>query len=223
MVDILKQNRYFLLPFLVILIVSIALLVFRGNTVAFLFINKHHSLFADFWFLSFTKLGEGVITLLVIFILLWVSIREAFTLLVITLLVTIITALLKKIFFVEYDRPLIFLGEQMIRLVPGYYPPKLHTFPSGHTATAFSVYLYISFLVRHRGLKFGLFLVAFTVGYSRIYISAHFPADVIAGSLIAVVITILTYLFCRKLKASWIDRKIVFNPFKVLIRLTTQS
>jgi membrane-associated phospholipid phosphatase len=218
--QIIKENRHFLSPFLLILTVSTIFLVIQGNSAVFLFINQHHSVFADFWFLSFTKFGDGVIAFILIIILMWVSIREAFTLLIITLLVTIVIALLKRFVFAEYDRPIIFFGEQMIRIVPGFNPPKLRTFPSGHTASAFSVYLYLSFLISQPGVKFGLFLVAFTVGYSRIYISAHFPADVIAGSLIAVLITIPTYYYCKRIKASWIDLKIEFNPFKVLTRQT---
>jgi membrane-associated phospholipid phosphatase len=216
--QILKDNRNFLFPFFFMLAVSIIFLAIQGNSSVFMYINQHHSVFADFWFLSFTKLGDGTIAFILVFILLWISIREAFTLLTITLIIIIIITLLKKFVFPDYDRPLLFFGEQMIRLVPGYNPPKLHTFPSGHSATAFSVYLFLSFLIRQKGIKFGLFLVAFMVGYSRIYLSAHFPADVITGSLIAVFITISTYLAFRRLKASWLDQKIVFNPFKGIER-----
>ncbi|MFA5327570.1 MAG: phosphatase PAP2 family protein [Prolixibacteraceae bacterium] len=218
--QIIKGNRYFLLPFIVLLLVSTVLVTIQGNSAIFLFVNRHYSVFADFWFLSFTKLGDGTVAFLLIFILMWVSIREAFTLLVITLLITILIALLKRFFFADYDRPLLYFGEQFIRMVPGYNPPKLHTFPSGHSATAFSVYLYLTFLVKQRGIKFGLFLVACTIGYSRVYISAHFPADVIAGSLSAVLITLPSYFYCKRIKASWIDRRITFNVNKVFTRQT---
>ncbi len=221
--QIVRENRYFLLPFFVLLFVLTVLVTIHGNSEVFLFVNQRHSVFADLWFVNFTKLGDGATAFLLIFILMWVSIREAFTLLVITLLITILIALLKRFVFADYDRPLLFFGEQLIRVVPGYNPPKLRTFPSGHAATAFSVYLYLSFLVKQRGLKFGFFLVACTIGYSRIYISAHFPADVIAGSLFAVLITIPTYFYCKRIKASWIDRRIIFNVNKISTRQTTQS
>lgn len=219
--QIVKDNRYFFLPFLFALAVSILFVAIQGNSKVFLIINQHNSAFADFWFLSFTKLGDGTVAFLIVLVLMWISFREALTLLIITLLITIVIALIKKVVFPDYDRPLLFFGEQMIRLVPGYNPPKLHTFPSGHSATGLSVYLYLSFLIKQRGVKFGLFLVAFMVGYSRIYLSAHFPADVIAGSLIATLITVSTYFFLRRLKASWLDQKIVFNQTKGLALQTT--
>jgi membrane-associated phospholipid phosphatase len=213
--QIIKENKAFFVPYAIIIGISTIVLAILGNTTLFHFINQHHSKLTDFLFFGFTILGDGTTAFLIIFILMWISMREAITLLVITLLITIIIALLKRFIFAEYDRPLMFFGEQMIRIVPGYMPPKLHTFPSGHSATAFSTYLYVSFLVRQNGLKFSLFLIAFMIAYSRVYLSAHFPADVIAGSLLAVSITILVYLYFQRIKFSWIDRKIVFNPFRI--------
>lgn len=216
----LTENGYFLLPFLMIFIFSTLTISLIGNSEAFHFINEHHSTIADFWFLSFTNLGDGKVAFLTIFILMWISFREAFSLLLITLIITILIFLLKNVLFPDFERPILFFGEQMIRLVPGYQPPKLHSFPSGHTATAFSLYLYIAFLTKKKGVKFVLFLVASLVGYSRIYLSAHFPADVVVGSLLATLVTILVYLYSERIKSSWLDQKIVYNRHKMLARQT---
>ncbi len=56
------------------------------------------------------------------------------------------------------------------------------SFPSGHSQTVFAV---ATALVVLLGLRFvPAFGVALLVGYSRIYVGAHFPADVLGGALV---------------------------------------
>jgi membrane-associated phospholipid phosphatase len=58
-----------------------------------------------------------------------------------------------------------------------------HSFPSGHTNTAFAVAFAVSFLIPPwRG---GLLAVASVVGFSRVAVNAHFVTDVIAGAALA--------------------------------------
>ena len=59
-----------------------------------------------------------------------------------------------------------------------------HSFPSGHTNTAFALAIAISLLIpRWRG---GLLAFASVVGFSRIVVNAHFLTDVIGGAALAV-------------------------------------
>lgn len=78
-------------------------------------------------------------------------------------------------------------------LVFVYNPPKCqYSFPSGHTACAFSVawILLMSYPV------FGLFalVLASLVGISRIVLGYHFPTDVLIGCLLALCGASLSYL-----------------------------
>ena len=128
------------------------------------------------------------------------------------MVIAIIVNILKDHIFPELNRPVAYFGtSEILHLIPGYDPPTLSTFPSGHTATAFSVGLYISILIKNRYLKLVLFLVAFLVGYSRMYISAHFPADVVTGALIGVLITLICYYLMGLIKSSWMDKKIGYR------------
>jgi len=58
-----------------------------------------------------------------------------------------------------------------------------HSFPSGHTATAF---VSAGFLLRHYGLRWGIpvSLLAAFVGFSRIDSRSHYLRDVLAGALL---------------------------------------
>lgn len=56
------------------------------------------------------------------------------------------------------------------------------SFPSGHTAAAFSCAFTLSNLVTQ--ITVPIFAVALLIAYSRIYLGTHYPSDVIAGSII---------------------------------------
>ena len=60
--------------------------------------------------------------------------------------------------------------------------PDRFSFPSGHTAAAFSVA--IAFLGEPFGIGFGTLLLASGIGFSRTYLGAHYPSEVGAGALL---------------------------------------
>jgi membrane-associated phospholipid phosphatase len=211
--ELIWDNKEFIIPFFVVAILSTIAIWTVGNQGVFLFVNKYYSDSADIFFLFITNFGDALIAVLLVILLLWISVRESLTFLIITLLLAIIITWLKNSVFPELDRPAeVFKSSEILRLVEGYHPPGLCTFPSGHAATVFSIGLYLSILIKNRYTKFILFLIAFIVGYSRVYLSAHFPADILGGAVIAVPITIYCYLLGRRIENSWIDWKIGFRP-----------
>jgi len=66
-------------------------------------------------------------------------------------------------------------------------PLRSHSFPSGHTNTAFSAAVVL--IVCLGGLWWLALIPAAVVGYSRIYLGVHFPADVAAGAALGVLVT----------------------------------
>ena len=62
--------------------------------------------------------------------------------------------------------------------------PKDYSFPSGHTAASF-VMVYIFF--RHIKKYFiPVFITGILITFSRMYLSVHFPSDIIAGIIIGI-------------------------------------
>lgn len=69
--------------------------------------------------------------------------------------------------------------------VQSVVPPDKFSFPSGHTAAAFS--LAIAMFGAAPWLAPGLLLLAICVGYGRMYLGVHYPLDVAAGAAIGLV------------------------------------
>jgi undecaprenyl-diphosphatase len=80
-------------------------------------------------------------------------------------------------------------------------PPDQYSFPSGHTITAFAVATSLSFF--YPALPPPLFCFALCIAASRIILGMHFLSDVVAGTLIGVVLAYgtrqLTELACKSI------------------------
>lgn len=63
-------------------------------------------------------------------------------------------------------------------------PPDQFSFPSGHTMTAFSVALVVSYF--YPSLEGVLFFMALSIAVSRIVLGMHFLSDVLAGVVLGV-------------------------------------
>lgn len=71
---------------------------------------------------------------------------------------------------------------------------RTHSFPSGHTSTAFTLALLLASIVKRNVWVFVFPLIAFFVGYSRVYLAQHFVTDVLAGIFVGIVSAYLSLL-----------------------------
>lgn len=99
----------------------------------------------------------------------------------------------KRFIFPDMDRPKLFLQDFELHFVEGVKILSHHSFPSGHAATAFSMFLLLALLNRKSYLGIFFCISAVIVGVSRIYLAQHFLLDVLVGSVFGVAITYLVY------------------------------
>jgi undecaprenyl-diphosphatase len=57
-------------------------------------------------------------------------------------------------------------------------------FVSAHAANSFGLATFISLVYKNRWITLGMFSWALLVSYSRVYLGAHYPGDVICGAMV---------------------------------------
>lgn len=151
----------------------------------------------DTYFRYMTHLGDGVTALVLSAILLIVNRKWALALFLSFIISGGITQIIKNIFS-DIMRPSAAIGIDKVHHVVGTNLSSFHSFPSGHTTSAFAIFLSIALLLKNKKLGLICFLFAVLIGYSRIYLSQHFPIDVFIGSVIGVVTTISVFGILNK-------------------------
>lgn len=201
--EISKINLYLFLSSIVILFGLILLITFDKKDIH-LTINEQYNGFFDFFFTYITYFGDGVfaaIAVIPVGIILWKKYKwRTFAFGWITLLYCgILAQSLKRLVYPNADRPLKFLGKEVLRLVSDVEVHTTHSFPSGHTTCAFALYGFFAFLLAKYGKlwQFVLFLIAGLIGYSRMYLSQHFLEDVVFGAFLGLISCILGYVTYR--------------------------
>ena len=213
MIKILYKKLIFIIPYLIfVIIISIILLIYEKPEIH-IFINSCHNSFYDFFFKYWTHLGHGIFALSVTVFLLFVKYKWAIISATSNILASVTVQLLKRQIFTESYRPVFYFknfysGDYNLYLLNGIEPGSLHSFPSGHSVTAFAVFFLLSVIVKQRYLKIIFFFIAASVAYSRVYLSWHFLGDILAGSIIGVTYALISYLLITRSKADWLDNSI---------------
>lgn len=85
----------------------------------------------------------------------------------------------------------------LLHIIPGY---NLHdySFFSAHSSNTMTIAIFVSLLVRNRLLSTCMLLWSLLNAYTRIYLAAHYPSDVLVGLFVGVVIGLLMYVFYIK-------------------------
>jgi undecaprenyl-diphosphatase len=89
-------------------------------------------------------------------------------------------------------------------LVESCPPVDDYAFPSNHTTVAFA--FAAAFFLVNRWLGAITLLVAMVMGFSRVYVGAHYPHDVGVGALVGTVVALLVVVLGRRLCAPLVER-----------------
>lgn len=184
-----KGGAWFLVLILLWLVVGGIILATEENRGVYRAINGQHTAFLDTILPYVTHMGEATFIIPVLFLLfLFPRFRKGrFALALVLCNVTpfLVVQVIKGI--VNAPRPLLYFNyATWINRVPGQPENLFYSFPSGHSEGSFALFCFLSLILPKRYAAAGIlfFLVALSIGYSRMYLSQHFFADVYAGSLL---------------------------------------
>lgn len=206
--SVLNRAEGFIFPFIIWNIIGTLLLKIIGNHQLFLKINQWFSSTADFFFTYYTNVGDGLFNVLVAALLLLDNKWRALLMLICFGVSGGLSSLFKKVIFGDYPRPVLFFREQeiTIRTIEGYPLPEHFSFPSGHSITAFSALMLLALMYNNRTIAISCFIAAALAGFSRIYLSVHFPADVLVGGLIGVGSNVLVLYVLAKFYPNLLEK-----------------
>jgi membrane-associated phospholipid phosphatase len=214
MKQLLKENRWFFTPYLIFLLLAVILLILNSKTELHILSNQANSPFFDYFFKYATFLGNGVMIAVLFIVLLFVKYRYAFAFLAGSLTTALVVNIIKKLILHDMYRPSKYFElfeTYQLHFVEGVKLHTLQSFPSGHTATAFNLFLTLALLTKNNGLKLFLFMMAVVVAYSRVYLSQHFLIDITAGSVIGVLVIFLFRVWFDKFNKNWLNKSVLIR------------
>ena len=214
------KNKFFLYPYFLFLVLTSFILYIFSHGESLLFINSLHSEYLDIYFKFINNLGDGIFYIFIILIFLFVRLRLAIFGLASYASSGIFVQIIKHIF--DTPRPKLYFGDGIIlHFVQGVEIYNHNSFPSGHSASAFSLFLILSIVRKNKFESIIYFLLALSVGLARVYLCEHFFIDVLLGSFFGILFTIFLYFYLfeneRILKNKIFDFSLI-NYYKVNIR-----
>jgi membrane-associated phospholipid phosphatase len=188
--DVLRRIRPFFILYLIVLCACLIIKLLYTREQIFFAVNGWNSSWGDYMEPYMTDLGDGVTAVILSLIFLLFSYRK-FLLLASSYLITGFVAQVIK-YFADAPRPsLYFKGHwDNVHTIKGIEILTYNSFPSGHTTSAFSAAVVLTYLATKQGWGIPALLMAILIGYSRMYLTQHFFEDVIGGSVIGVIVTV---------------------------------
>ncbi len=210
MIEIIKRNRFFIIPYLLFLSIASYFLLAYSKSEIHIYLNQYHSSATDLFFRYLTDLGDGLAVAVFLLILLFISYRYFLIMAANVFLTTFVVQGFKRIIFKGMSRPFnYFSGTYELHLIPGVDMHSFNSFPSGHSASAFGIFFMAALITKNNSLKFIFFVIALLTAYSRVYLSQHFLTDIYFGSLISSVFTFIMFYFGMKWQKKALDNSLI--------------
>lgn len=192
--DIIKTKKVFFSLFAAYLIFGAIYLFIYSHADGFVIINHFRAPFLDVFFYWATWIGDGIVFIAVILIFLFIKTKWSLLALSAYASSGILTQIIKHI--VQAPRPSSYFADSvLVKAVEGIPLWCCNSFPSGHSASGFALFLFFALLTKNKIIEIFCFIGAFVIGISRIYLGQHFPVDVYFGSIIGVILTVFSYYF----------------------------
>jgi membrane-associated phospholipid phosphatase len=198
-----------MVPFLLWMLAGTGIFMVYSRDAIFSTINQAHTAFLDVFMWIVTFIGDGAGTAVILFsMLLFFRSCRSWWYVLAAVVCTVAPALLIQVIknIVQAARPLEVYKQlpDMIHHLKFWDDPHYNSFPSGHSGSVFSMCAFLSMILPRGRMQIGLglFFLALLVAYSRMYLAAHFFADIFVGSLLGTLGAIL----CMALLRLWSGR-----------------
>ena len=218
--NLFRQNAVFISLSLILLIVlGLALLCVEKGELHLLLCD-HHTPARDIFYRYYTQIAEWFPYVVCVAVLLFGRLGDGLFASACQAFAALTTQIIKHILVAP--RPLTWFAEHMpdvqLPLAEGVRMNYWLSVPSGHTTSFFALAFAVCILLTrsHRIpslprilVQFLLFFAAALGGYSRIYLSQHFTADVFGGMIVGCLITIVCYVvFYRFEDRKWYNYRV---------------
>lgn len=183
---------------------------------SFQLINSLHHPIADYFFSGITHVGDGLFIVILGLVLIFLRSGKLGTAVLATYIFSgLISAALKRVF--DNPRPAFFLADDSsFHSLPWVPLAYHHSFPSGHTTSAFAAATTFALFCANRKLSFAALILACMAAYSRVYLGQHFVEDLWFGTMLGSGTAVCCYLAYRAvLMRSFQPLRWVLPSFKV--------
>lgn len=189
----------FLYPYLVLLAFCILMMLLFTKEEIYFAVNHIHTAFADVFFEHITNLGDSLGCTIIAVIVILINFRKGFLLSTSYLITFAFSQAIKHL--VKAPRPHLLFAKKLsgIYLVKGVTMLNTDSFPSGHSVSAFTAAVVLTYVAKKQWWGPFTLFIAVLIAYSRMYLSEHFLIDVTAGSALGVLVTSV-WLY-------WVDRQ----------------
>lgn len=184
--------KYFVVPYTIIFIGFLLVIMGSEHGDTLRWLNSHRNVVFDFVFPYVTHVGDWLFMSLVGLSLIFYGWRVSLVFFITSLTMFITSSFLKQIVFPQVPRPSVFFEDHsVLDLLDGITLHTLYSFPSGHTMAAFMMATFLSMVVVQKRWSVLYLTVAILTAISRIYLLQHFLRDVLAGSFVGILISLV--------------------------------
>jgi membrane-associated phospholipid phosphatase len=192
-----KHIKWILYLFFVFQIFGVIGILTTDKFPLHLYINTYHTTFWDHFFKYVTYLGDGItFGIAIIFVFFW-SRKKTPVFIYAGISTLLMSFILKNYLCFNYPRPYEVFGDQL-HLVQGVIMRHWHSFPSGHSMSAFALFFVIIFYTKKIKWQLLWFSLAVMAAISRVYLSQHFVEDILGGAFIGFLIALLSFLLSKR-------------------------
>lgn len=210
---LLKKHLAFIVPYSILLFVGVFLILMYSKVDIHLAINKLNTPYLDLFFKYMTEFGAFILIAPIIVATAFFRYRYALIAIASSILATLLTQILKRWVYYDSPRPkVIFQNLFDLHFVENVKLHSNHSFPSGHTAGAFSLFIVLALINKRPIYQFLFLIMAVLVGYSRMYLSQHFLIDVVVGSAVGTFSAFVCYIWLNNTSnkaRSWMDKSVL--------------